>query len=480
MKSRFLKHSFIYTVVGALPLAASILLLPFYGNKYLLTTEQFGLLAIYILLSDLSRLAFTFALDNYLGVNYIHFAHDNNLRKAFIGTGFLLMLLIGGSMLLVFSVMGKFILDTIYTSKNLVFFPYGFVSLLTGFFTAIFKGYSGLMIYQQKPKPYFWAHMLHFSIVVIVSMVWLNAHRYSLDGPIYARLLGSVATFLWSLAYALREGSWELDKKIVRDAISFSLPLWIFYILFWIISNIDRYIILSFLSAREVAIFDMAIKVTLLLEFLQNGLSGAILPEAFKIWKNYNDVPSSLKEINRYFNAFSLITLWGVPTTFIATLILLPLFVNNQELYQAIDYLPILLAGMIIRSWYYYEYGIITYFKRTRILAWTFAIVAAIQILFTYVGVKYASLEGAMWANFSVKILQVFILYLAIRSWFQFKPDIRIMFIMPLLFIVIVLIAYFFHFLPWQHAAVQSLGILILTFLFFRKPMHTFREILSK
>jgi hypothetical protein len=113
-------------------------------------------------------------------------------------------------------------------------------------------------------------------------------------------------------------------------------------------------------------------------------------------------------------------------------------------------------------------------------LAWTFAIVAAIQILFTYVGVKYASLEGAMWANFSVKILQVFLLYLAIRSWFQFKPDIRIMFIMPLLFIVIVLIAYFFHFLPWQHAAVQSLGILILTFLFFRKPMHTFREILSK
>ena len=82
----FIKSSFIYSFIGALPLASSVLLLPFYGNSDLLSTEDLGLLAIYIALSELVRILFIYSADNYLGINYIHNSDTPEQKRRFIGT----------------------------------------------------------------------------------------------------------------------------------------------------------------------------------------------------------------------------------------------------------------------------------------------------------------------------------------------------------------------------------------------------------
>ncbi|MCX7696948.1 MAG: oligosaccharide flippase family protein [Bacteroidales bacterium] len=476
MNGKFIKHSFIYMVVGALPLATSILLLPFYGNKYLLTTEQFGLLAIYILLSDFARLAFTFALENYVGVNFIHVVQDPQKQKIFIGTVFGLMTLLGTFMLVLFTTTGNLLFGTIYPGGKLIFFPYGFLSLATGLFTAIFKGYGNLMIYQQKPKSYFWAHFIHFLSVVGISISWLYLQPYSLDGPIYARWIGSIITLLWTFAFVVKNGKFSMDLPIIKDAFKFSIPLWIFYILYWVVANIDRYIILGFLTAKEVAIYDVAIKVTLLIEFLQNGLSSAIFPEVFKIWKANHNAKTSHQEVNKYFDFFTLLTSWSIPLTFLATILFLPLFVNNEDLYQAFRYLPVLLASMIIRSWFYYEYAIINYFKKTLVLAWSFAVVAVFQVILTYWGVRLASLDGAMMVNFLIKILQVVLLYVGIRSWFNFVPSWKTMFFMPSFFIVFLFIAYFFNIPFWINFSIQVIMLLVLMYVFYPHPIRYIKK----
>lgn len=479
MNKKFVRHSFIYTVVGALPLATSIILLPFYGNKYLLTTEQFGLLAIYILLSDFARLAFTFALENYAGVNYIHIDQDPQKQGRFIGTVFSLMALLGTLMLVLFTLTGEFLFSAVYPDDKLSFFPYGFLSFATGFFTAIFKGYGNLMIYQQKPRPYFWAHIVHFFVVVSVSILWLYAQPYSLDGPIYARWIGSVVTLAWTLVFVVRNGKFTLDIAIVKDAFKFSLPLWIFYILYWIVANVDRYIILGYLTAKEVAIYDVAVKVTLLIEFFQNGLSSAVFPEVFKIWKSNDDIKKSHPEINRYFDFFMLLTIWAVPITLLATFVFLPIFINNEELYLAFQYLPVLLAGMIVRTWFYYEYAIINYFKKTYVLAWTFTFVAIFQTIMTYLSIRLASLDGVMMANFLTRIFQTALLYIGIRSWFQFMPSLKSMFFMPLFFIIFLFADYWFNISFWISFIAQLIILIILMYIFFPQPIRFLKKFIS-
>ncbi|HOH08223.1 MAG TPA: oligosaccharide flippase family protein, partial [bacterium] len=79
ISKEFFKSSLVYSVVGALPLAASVLLLPFYTN--LLSTADFGRLALYISFSFLIQILVSFGLDSYITVQHIEFKSDPALLR---------------------------------------------------------------------------------------------------------------------------------------------------------------------------------------------------------------------------------------------------------------------------------------------------------------------------------------------------------------------------------------------------------------
>ncbi|MBK7818738.1 MAG: hypothetical protein IPJ60_15225 [Sphingobacteriaceae bacterium] len=60
----FLKSSIVYTIGGAMPMLASIILLPFYTNN--LNELHFLQVAFYISISLLFQVLFTFSLDTFL------------------------------------------------------------------------------------------------------------------------------------------------------------------------------------------------------------------------------------------------------------------------------------------------------------------------------------------------------------------------------------------------------------------------------
>jgi O-antigen/teichoic acid export membrane protein len=89
-----------------------------------------------------------------------------------------------------------------------------------------------------------------------------------------------MATFIWAVFFFVKHGRLSWDSKVFKHLIKYSAPIYFHNILYWVISNIDRYIILGLLNQGSVAVFDFALKITLAIEFLQNGLSAAILPQS--------------------------------------------------------------------------------------------------------------------------------------------------------------------------------------------------------
>ncbi|BDX39351.1 hypothetical protein CYCD_27060 [Tenuifilaceae bacterium CYCD] len=435
----FIKSSFIYTVVGSLPLASSILLLPFYGNSSLLSTSDFGLLAIYIILSELARILFNFSADNFLGINFIHYNNDKDTLQRFIGTSALFILLYGLAMVLIFSLLGNAVFGLFFPGKSISFFPFGFLSIVTGFFNGIFKAYTTLLIFREKPQPYFWSNLIHFGAVIVISVSGLYIIPLSLNGPIWGRFIGSLITFIWAISYFIKESRFKFDNSILKRLLNYSAPLYIYSILYWIVSNIDRYFILGLMSESYVAIFDFAIKMTLIVEFLQNGLSAAINPKVFKIWKEKGDAPIGDVNINKYFHVFALINIFSVPILFMSIPLLVPIVVNNNDLYQSFTLLPVLFAGMIVRVWYYYLIAPVFFFKKTRILPVVFSISALFQIITTYFGIKYFDIYGAVWANFFTKVLQVVLLSLFVQKFYHFKANIHKLVLFPLIYILLLL-----------------------------------------
>ncbi|MCW3076151.1 MAG: hypothetical protein JWO32_760 [Bacteroidetes bacterium] len=131
----FLKSSLIFTIGGALPMVASIILLPFYTN--FLRAEQYTQVSFYIGISLLFQILFSYSIESYFGIEYTRLHQEPLKQKNFIGTVSVLLLLIGACMLILASVSGSFLFSKIYRAEyDMHFWPYGFYAVLTAFFNS--------------------------------------------------------------------------------------------------------------------------------------------------------------------------------------------------------------------------------------------------------------------------------------------------------------------------------------------------------
>ncbi len=442
ISKQFIKSSFIYSVIGALPLASSVILLPFYTN--LLTTNQFGELVLYITFTAIIQVLANFSLEQYLGIHWVDVKSNIQKAKESVGTVVSLLLIIGIVLLLVFVISGKpiFSFFSAFTKNNtnLTFFPWGFMSLLTAIFNSFFKSYTGMLIYQQRPTRFFWLNIFNFILTIGISLSILYYHPFSLVGPIYGRLLSGLGIFLLALFFFIKEFGISFNKKLLHGIAVFCFPLFIFSIISVIASNIDRYIIAYLLKASDVGIFVFAIQCTLLLDFFQSGLTSSIYPKVFTIWKDKN-INYGTTEVNRYFNGITAITLLIIPTLVILLPLIIPIVVKNKDFYITFNFLSILFAGYALSGLRAYFWAPLVYFKRTKAFPKIFFLSAVFQIIVSIVLIYYFGLIGAAWANFLVRPVQVFLLYMESRKVFEYKINKWKLVFLPTIFIAVVLIS---------------------------------------
>jgi O-antigen/teichoic acid export membrane protein len=441
----FIKSSFIYSVIGALPLASGMLLLPFYTN--MLTTNQFGELALYIAFTGIMQLLVNFSLDNYLGTHWVDFKDKVQTARENVGTVVTMLLLIGVLFLLAFIVTGSPLFSSFsgFTQNKtiLVFYPWGFMSLLTAIFNSLFKSYTTLLIYQQRPERFFWLNIFNFVLTITFSLSILFFNPFSLAGPMYGRLLSGLGIFLLALFYFIKEFGISFHVKLLKGIGVFCFPLFVSFILSWVAGNVDRYIIAYFLNASDVGIFVFAIQCTLLLDFIQSGLASSILPKVFSIWKEKN-INYGTIEVNRYFNGFTAISLLIVPVLVIALPLIIPIVVKNKDFYLTFNFIAILFAGYVLAGLRTYFWAPLMYFKKTRALPKVFFYSSIFQIIVSIVLIHYFGLIGAVWANFLVKPVQVIIMYNESRKVFDYKLNPWKLIYLPIIYITVVVVSELF------------------------------------
>jgi O-antigen/teichoic acid export membrane protein len=131
----FLKSSIVFTIGGALPMLAGIILLPFYTN--FLTDVLYTHVLFHISVSLLFQILFSFSIESYFGIKYTQLNDEPDNQKKFIGTVSILLLVIGVGLLSISAFFGDSLFKMIYKSDlNMEFWPYGFLSVLTAFFNS--------------------------------------------------------------------------------------------------------------------------------------------------------------------------------------------------------------------------------------------------------------------------------------------------------------------------------------------------------
>jgi O-antigen/teichoic acid export membrane protein len=435
---QFFKSSLIYSVVGALPLAASVFLLPFYTN--LLSASDFGKLALYISFAFLIQILVSFGLDSYITVQYIEHQSDRRQLKESMGAIVTTFLVTSAIYIVLFSLLGTWLFQWIFGGSSLAFFPYGLMSVITAVAHGGFKIYTNLLIYRQRPVEYFWANIINFVLVISISLAGIHLFPYSLIGPMWGRLLSAVGVAVFSFYFLIKEYGFARKVNFIKSMAAYCYPLVIYSLLFWSLSYLDRFIINHFMLSEDVAVYDFAVKCTLLIEFFQNGLVSAIYPQVFGIWKDQKSPESSVM-VNRYFSGLSAATMIVLPFFLLIVPLLVPLVVTQKAYYSAFAYLPILSIGFVARSLFYMFLAPFYYYRKTRLLPRVLFFSAVIQIVLSVFFIQKWGLVGAVWINFGMKWVVAAFAYFESRKIFQFKFNKSKLLWLPLSYTLFIILA---------------------------------------
>lgn len=441
ISKNLIKSSLIYTIIGALPLISAFFLLIFYTNY--LTKADYGALVIYISFTAFVQILTNLGLDTYIGVSYFESKRNQATLKSKIGTICGYLLLWGAFIVFIFCILGNDLFKLIFQGKNIFFYPYGLMSVITAFFNGYFKTYTNLLINQEKTARFAIVNMANFLMTIVFSLGGLFMFPFTLIGPMWGRFLSGIGIFIIAFFFFAKESKIRIKLgEELKQTLHFSLPILISFLLLWSISNIYPFIMLNFMSLNDIAIFGLAIQFTLLVEFILNGMSNSVIPKIYGMIKDQN-LTSSTPELNKYFSGYNAFALLVIPaSTFIIPLILRLLISKDYE--ASFIFLSVLNIGFASRGLYNYFLTPIYLFNKTKVLPKIYLITAVIQIIISIFFIKQFGIWGAVAANLITKVIQNFLLYFASRKFFTYQFNSLKFIWLPLIITVVIICSEYF------------------------------------
>lgn len=442
ISKKLLKSSLLYTIVGSLPLASGLILLPFYTN-YLKGVDTFGVLTLYVNFSLLVQLIVNFSIDTSIGIHYFDYKDDIPKFKKYVGTLISSLLIIGGSFLLISMLFGDFVFDLIFDKKTLVFLPFGLIAILTAFFNSIYKTYSNLLINQQRATRFFWINIIYFVTTILFTLIGLYLFPFIIDGPLWGRLLSGALLFGLCLYFFIKEFGISFHKEFINETFRFCRPLVYYSFIIWVTTYGDRYIINYLLKPFDVGVYDFGMKCTLLIEVVLLALTNTINPSIFRIWTD-EKLKESTPEVNQHHHIFTLVMMFLIALTLLFIPLLAPFFIHNKDYFLSFKYLPILVVGFMFRGMFNMYLMPLFYFKKTKVLPKVFLISSIFQFVISYYFIQCWGLTGAAISFVATKPLQIWLLSLESKKEFSFNFNrIKIIYL-PSFYALFIIVSYYY------------------------------------
>jgi O-antigen/teichoic acid export membrane protein len=438
----FLKSSIVYTIGGAMPMVGSIILLPFYANR--LNDLHFLQVAFYISISLLFQILFMFSLDTFFGIKYTQLSAQPEKQKQFIGTTAILLIVIGLFWIFVTAISGTALMNIIFRSDyDMEFWPYGFYSVLTAFFNSYFKTCTNALIYLKKPLLFLSMNVINFIFTLLISIGGLKLFPESIIGPMYGRLLSGVIIFIMAQLVFSQFGTFKFEREFLPEIRQFCIPFLFFVLSAWVLSQIDRFMLQSYIEKVDLNTYDLVLKCFFGIEFLQNSLSAVIFPKLYEIWNKQEHLHTT-KESNRYFNVFTAVNIIQLIVFCIAIPVLYKLLITKKSFYDASGYIGILAAGYGLRSILNFYLSTILFSKNTLKLLKIFGLSAVFQIGITYFAAKYFGLIAVIYGGILTKVLQVILSATLTRGIFVYEFNFFKIYVIPAVYLFVNVVQFYF------------------------------------
>lgn len=324
------------------------------------------------------------------------------------------------------------------TKKYPSLFAFAFIvfvisNILINLSNALARGLSQIKIFSISN---FILGIITLILTIIALLAFPNA-----EGLLWSNSIANLVTaFLVFRKLKFREYFGAYNKKIMKEMITYSVPLVPNSISWTIINMSDRIILTNFVDSTANGIYAMANKFPNIINVLYGYFYTAWKESAAKILKQENKnayYNSIYHDIKRFLFAVTLSLIAVMPFAF-------PIFINSQYS-ESYIYIPIIMLATYYSCVSSFYGGIFSAFKDTKIMGTTTFIAASINLIIDLIFVSKFKIYAAC---FSTLIADIIIYYYRRQRLKRFLKLKELTVLGPIIMMTIICFAYYSKYIP--------------------------------
>ena len=334
------KDFILYGIGGALSKASSIILLPFY--TFYFSPEEYGVLELLTIIITLSSIMGLLQLESSLSRFFYEYKTEE--RKQLIITLFLFSGLLSFIITIILWVFGNSINILIF--DTLAYISAYNISLLS---LPLFCMNSLLIViirFTEKKQIFIQSQGLLFLANLITPVVLVYFYDFGISSFFWGQFFGLLLAVIFITLSSKNDFGKTFSIKFIGPSLKYSLPLIPGVASGWINSYGSRFLMISFLSFKEIGIYAAAIKIASVFQLIGSAFR-MTWPQFF--WKTFKKEANHKQIFRNVHHWLSLIisVLIIFFTIFVGDVISLVL---TEDYNQAAIYIPMISFSFLIQS----------------------------------------------------------------------------------------------------------------------------------
>jgi len=406
------KNIGLYTILNLFNSIIPFLLLPILTKH--LSKEEFGLIDMF---NNLGYIFIPFVGLN-IGSSVIRFYYDKDkIDLSVFISSILYFLIFSGILLIGATVLLSYIDSGIFEKNSL---PFDLILLSIGYalFSQIGEILLSLWRAEEDPAKFGIFRVSKSLIDLGVSaylIVYLNmgwAARVN-TAVIVSGIFSIIAIYLMFKSYKLR---FKVNYTYIKSALAYSSPLILHTAGSYIISFSDRFVILHFLTLKEVGLYGVAYQIGMIMSFINNSFNQAWTPFMFsKLNEGNRSVFLKLHKINLYYFVLMLLMAVGV---YLFVPFIYKYFIGKSFLVSPMVVFWVLL-GYALNGMYKMIVNYMFYYKQTTRLSLITVLAAIVNVVLCWILVPIYGILGAAVATTLAFLLMFLLVYIQYHKLFM-------------------------------------------------------------
>lgn len=413
-----LTDSFIYVVLGFLPIAVNFLLAPLYSH-YLLP-DQNGILGQANMYQGFLAIFLGLSIDGAFTVFYFDYYKKPKILNAYISTLMAFLFLMGIAFTIILFFCGDFLLS--FFQKNTVFTysKYGIWIVILCLSTIIQSIFLSYHRNAQNVKKYAMVSLSYFFVSVafiLMGVVYFNAGAF---GSVVGRSVGYLFVTLILLLFFYYKVPFFFKFKFLKTSLKYSVPLVPYLLLLTLHANIDRILVERNFTLHDLGIYNFAFLISGTVSVLIYAIHNTLNPSVYKLL--HEDEEKNAPRVNQFFKIFQLVNLFIMCAGLAVVNPFVELFIDKNY-HSILPYIGVLFLAYIFKVDYIIYATSLFFYRKTK---WMFLITLtsfAIGLGSNFILIPIFGVFGVCLSVLVINFTQMLVVYFLISKYnFHKKP----------------------------------------------------------